>query len=94
MGGTWETCTYGPLTKDDCLFFQYMGFIENPQSPESRVNDFAAFFLHILNYDKDHIIAVEIEPEAASSPKKMSPRQAYLYFPSGPLADSRSNRVR
>jgi len=32
-----------PLTKDDRLFFQYMGLVENPQSPVSPVDDFAAF---------------------------------------------------
>jgi hypothetical protein len=47
----------GSLTKDDRLFFQYMWLVENPRSPESRVDDFSAFVLHILNYDnKDHII--------------------------------------
>ena len=40
----------GPLMKDDRLFFQYMGLVENPRSPESRVDDFAAFILRILNY--------------------------------------------
>jgi len=40
----------GPLTKDDRL---YMGLVENPRSPESRVDDFAAFVLHILNYDNE-----------------------------------------
>ena len=43
----------GPLTKDDRLFFQYMGLVQNSRSPESHVDDFAAFVLHILNYDSD-----------------------------------------
>lgn len=47
----------GPLVKDDRLFFQYMGLVEKPRSPESRVDDFAAFILRILNYDnEDRII--------------------------------------
>ena len=52
----------GPLTKDDRLFFQYMGLVENPRSPESRVDDFAAFVLHILNYDdEDRVICQRTE---------------------------------
>ena len=43
----------GPLQKDDRLFFRYLGLVEKPKSPESHVDDFAAFILHILNYDSD-----------------------------------------
>ena len=43
----------GPLQKDDRLFFRYLGLVEKPKSPESHVNDFAAFILRILNYDSD-----------------------------------------
>jgi len=43
----------GPLMKDDHLFFQYMRLVENPRSPESRVDDFAAFILRILNYNNE-----------------------------------------
>ena len=43
----------GPLMKDhhDRLFFQYMKLVENPRSPESRLDDFVAFILRILNGD-------------------------------------------
>lgn len=52
----------GPLMKDDHLFFQYMRLVENPRSPESRVDDFAAFILRILNYDnKDRVICQRTE---------------------------------
>ncbi|KAN0086219.1 hypothetical protein V8E55_007353 [Tylopilus felleus] len=43
----------GPLVKDDRLFFRYMELVEKPHSPESRVDDFAAFILRILNYDNE-----------------------------------------
>ena len=43
----------GPLVKDDRLFFQYMGLVEKPRSPESRIDDFAAFILRILDYDNE-----------------------------------------
>ena len=43
----------GPLQKDDRLFFRYLGLVEKPKSPESHVDDFAAFILRILNYDSD-----------------------------------------
>ncbi|KAF8909712.1 hypothetical protein CPB84DRAFT_1673391 [Gymnopilus junonius] len=42
-----------PLQKDDRLFFRYLGLVEKPQSPESHVDDFAAFILRIFNYDSD-----------------------------------------
>ncbi|KAG6843737.1 hypothetical protein H0H87_001079, partial [Tephrocybe sp. NHM501043] len=46
-----------PLPKEDRLFFRYLGLVEKPQSPESHVDDFAAFILRILNYDdQDRII--------------------------------------
>jgi hypothetical protein len=55
----------GPLVKDDRLiriFFQYMRLVENPRSPESRIDDFAAFILRILNYDnEDRIICQRTE---------------------------------
>ncbi|KAF8219045.1 hypothetical protein L208DRAFT_1455853 [Tricholoma matsutake] len=52
----------GPLVKGDRLFFQYMRLVEKPRSPESRVDDFAAFILRILNYDnKDRIICQRTE---------------------------------
>jgi hypothetical protein len=52
----------GPLMKDDRLFFQYMRLVENPRSPESRVDDFAAFILRILNYDnEDRVICQRTE---------------------------------
>ena len=41
---------------DDYKFFQYMEWAEDPHSPESLVNQFAAFILHILKYDEDYII--------------------------------------
>jgi len=45
------------LQKDDRLFFRYLGLVEKPQSPESHVDDFAAFILRILNYDdQDRVI--------------------------------------
>ena len=47
----------GPSIKNDRLFFQYMNMVENPRSSESRADDFAAFLLHITNYDdEDRVI--------------------------------------
>ena len=47
----------GPLAKDDRQFFQYMKLVEMQGYSESRVTDFAAFILHILNFDDgDRII--------------------------------------
>jgi hypothetical protein len=43
----------GHLQKDDRLFFRYLGLVEKPQSPDSHVDDFAAFLLRLLNYDDD-----------------------------------------
>jgi hypothetical protein len=52
----------GPLMKDDRLFFQYMRLVENPRFPESRVDDFTAFILRILNYDdEDRVICQRTE---------------------------------
>ena len=52
----------GPLMKDDRLFFQYMKLAEKSRSPESRVDDFAAFILRILNYDdEDRVICQRTE---------------------------------
>ena len=52
----------GLLMKDDRLFFQYMRLVEKPRSPESRVDDFAAFILRILNYDdEDRVICQRTE---------------------------------
>ncbi|KAF8808453.1 hypothetical protein BYT27DRAFT_7137408 [Phlegmacium glaucopus] len=52
----------GPLVKGDRLFFQYMELVEKPCSPESCVNDFAAFILRTLNYDnEDRVICRNTE---------------------------------
>jgi len=52
----------GPLIKVDRLFFQYMKMVENPRSYESRVDDIAAWLLHILNYnDEDRVICQRTE---------------------------------
>jgi hypothetical protein len=52
----------GPFMKDDRLFFQYMRLVENPRSSESRVDDFSAFILRILNYDnEDRVICQRTE---------------------------------
>lgn len=52
----------GPLAKNDRLFFQYMGMAEDPRSTESFANDFAAFILHLLNYDnEDRVICQRTE---------------------------------
>lgn len=46
-----------PLMEDDRLFFQYMNMVENPRSSESRVDDFFAFLLRIMNFDdQDRVI--------------------------------------
>jgi uncharacterized protein YlaN (UPF0358 family) len=41
----------GPLSKDDRQFFQYMKLVEMQGYSESRVADFAASILRMLNYD-------------------------------------------
>ncbi|PPR05272.1 hypothetical protein CVT26_011437 [Gymnopilus dilepis] len=46
-----------PLPKDDRLFFRYLKRVHTSGPPESRVNDFAAFILRLLDYDgQDRII--------------------------------------
>ena len=46
-----------PLPKNDRLFFRYLNRVHTSSTPESRVNDFAAFILRLLDYDdQDRII--------------------------------------
>jgi len=52
----------GPLEKDDRQFFQYMKRVDELGCSGSYVDDFAAFLLHLLNFDDpDRVICQRTE---------------------------------
>ena len=52
----------GQLPKEERLFFRYLELVENPQSPESHVDDFALHVLRMLDYDgQDRVICLRPE---------------------------------
>ena len=52
----------GLISKDDCLFFDYLTDAERSSLEESAVDDFAAHILRMLDYDdQDHRIRTRKE---------------------------------